>query len=93
MSFIPLISEEASLASQVLENQLVSVFEAIQASILTAASTTASSVDNYSCCGTYLDITTQIPYWVVIEKEEKGGEALTVFDFIQKYYEFSKNLY
>ena len=88
MSFIPLISEEASLASQVLENQLVSVFEAIQASILTAASTTASSVDNYSCCGTYLDITTQIPYWVVIEKEEKGGEALTVFDFIQKYYDW-----
>lgn len=88
MSFIPLISEEASLASQVLENQLVSVFEAIQASILTAASTTASSVNNYSCCGTYLDITTQIPYWVVIEKEEKGGEALTVFDFIQKYYDW-----
>ena len=88
MSFIPLISEEASLASQVLENQLVSVFEAIQASILTAASATASSVNNYSCCGTYLDITTQIPYWVVIEKEEKGGEALTVFDFIQKYYDW-----
>ncbi len=92
MSFIPLISEEASLASQVLENQLVSVFEAIQKSIVaaatTAASTTASSVNNYSCCGTYLDITTQIPYWVVIEKEDKGGEALTVFDFIQKYYDW-----
>lgn len=92
MSFIPLISEEASLASQVLENQLVSVFEAIEKSIVaaatTAASTTASSVNNYSCCGTYLDITTQIPYWVVIEKEEKGGEALTVFDFIQKYYDW-----
>lgn len=88
MSFIPLISEEASLASQVLENQLVSVFEAIQASILTAASSTASSVNNYSCCGTYLDISTQIPYWVVIEKEEKGGEALSVFDFIQKYYDW-----
>lgn len=92
MTFIPLISEEASLASQVLENQLVSVFEAIQKSIsvvaTTAASTTASSVNNYSCCGTYLDISTQIPYWVVIEKEEKGGEALTVFDFIQKYYDW-----
>ena len=92
MSFIPLIREEASLASQVLENQLVSVFEAIQKSIVaaatTAASTTASSVNNYSCCGTYLDISTQIPYWVVIEKEEKGGEALTVFDFIQKYYDW-----
>ena len=92
MTFIPLISEQASLASQVLENQLVSVFEAIQKSIsaatTTAASTTASNVNNYSCCGTYLDITTQIPYWVVIEKEEKGGEALTVFDFIQKYYDW-----
>lgn len=89
MSFIPLISEEASLASQVLENQLVSIFEAIQKSISNAAaSTTASSVNNYSCCGTYLDITTQIPYWVVIEKEDKGGEALTVFDFIQKYYDW-----
>lgn len=92
MTFIPLISEEASLASQVLEDQLVSVFEAIQKSIVaaatTAASTTASSVNNYSCCGTYLDISTQIPYWVVIEKEEKGGEALTVFDFIQKYYDW-----
>ena len=90
MTFIPLISEEASLASQVLEDQLVSVFEAIQKSIVAAATTAAStsSVNNYSCCGTYLDITTQIPYWVVIEKEEKGGEALTVFDFIQKYYDW-----
>ena len=41
-----------------------------------------------SCCPTYLDISSQIPFWVVIEKEERGGDVLTIFDFIQKYYDW-----
>ena len=40
-----------------------------------------------SCCPTYLDISSQIPFWVVIEKEERGGDVLTIFDFIQKYHD------
>ena len=43
---------------------------------------------NSGCCSTYLDISPQIPYWVVVEKEERGGDVLTIFDFIQKYYDW-----
>ena len=47
---------------------------------------TGSSTE--TCCSTELDITKYIPYWVIQEKEDKGGDVLTIFDFIQKYYDW-----
>lgn len=42
-------------------------------------------------CGTNYDITNQIPLWVVYEKDQReldGYSGLSVFDFIQKYYDW-----
>ena len=48
--------------------------------------TTSSS---RNCCesGT-LNIEKYIPSWIIQEKETKGGDVLTIFDFIQKYYDW-----
>ena len=46
---------------------------------------------NKESCPSNYDITKQIPLWVIFEKEEyqsNGYEAITVFDFIQKYYDW-----
>ena len=46
--------------------------------------------DKEKCPSNY-DITKQIPLWVLFEKEEfqtNGYEAITIFDFIQKYYDW-----
>ena len=88
MSLVPILqgSNEAILAIKTLEDQLSNIFDAIEKSISTTSA--SNEVENYSCCGTYLDITSQIPYWVVQEKIERGGEALTIFDFVQKYYDW-----
>jgi len=42
-------------------------------------------------CGTNYSITNQIPLWVVYEKQERenaGNSGLSIFDFIQKYYDW-----
>jgi hypothetical protein len=42
-------------------------------------------------CPTQYDITNQIPLWIVQEKEERranGNTTLSIFDFIQKYYDW-----
>lgn len=42
-------------------------------------------------CNTKFDITSQIPHWVIFEKEEKqaeGYDGITIFDFVQKYYDW-----
>ena len=91
MSFIPVISQETNAvvaAQALLESQLLNIFNVVEDTLLSSESLTANEVDNYTCCGRYLDINSQIPYWVVLEKEEKGGESLSIFDFIQKYYDW-----
>ena len=50
-----------------------------------------SLVFDTSTCGTNYDITNQIPLWVVYEKQERiqdGNDGLSIFDFIQKYYDW-----
>jgi len=45
----------------------------------------------YGSCQTTKDITAQIPLWVIQEKEqleEQGQTAITIFDFLQKYYDW-----
>lgn len=91
MSFIPVISQETNAvvaAQALLESQLLNIFNVVEDTLLSSESLTANEVDNYTCCGRYLDINSQIPYWVVLEKEENGGESLSIFDFIQKYYDW-----
>lgn len=42
-------------------------------------------------CPTQYDITNQIPLWVIVEKEERrsnGISDITIFDFVQKYYDW-----
>jgi hypothetical protein len=42
-------------------------------------------------CNTVKDITDQIPLWIIHEKEqteEQGQTAITIFDFLQKYYDW-----
>jgi len=41
------------------------------------------TVDNYDCCHPYVDITDQIPQWMILENTEN---ETTIFDFTQKYY-------
>ena len=45
----------------------------------------------YGSCQTTKDITDQIPLWVVFQKEElqsQGESPITIFDFLQKYYDW-----
>lgn len=47
--------------------------------------------NNSGTCGTLFDITKFIPLWVVKEKNERenrGESTTTIFDFIQKYYDW-----
>lgn len=42
-------------------------------------------------CPTGYDITNQVPLWIIYEKEERtsnGNSGITIFDFIQKYYDW-----
>jgi hypothetical protein len=42
-------------------------------------------------CPTQYDISNQVPLWVVVEKSERqadGLETLTIYDFLQKYYDW-----
>lgn len=42
-------------------------------------------------CGTQYDITNQIPLWVIYEKQDRESNnisGLSIFDFIQKYYDW-----
>ena len=84
-------NNEIVLASQTLEDRLSNVFDQIElykTENLILGAQADVTVNNYDCCSTYLDISDQIPHWVVMEKEERGGNALTIFDFIQKYYDW-----
>ncbi len=62
--------------------------EAELAAFFTTLSST-SSASNGTCCesGT-LNIEKYIPYWIIREKIDRGGNTLTIFDFIQKYYDW-----
>jgi hypothetical protein len=50
-----------------------------------------SLVFDKSACNRRLDITSQIPNWIIYEKEQQiadGYDGITVFDFVQKYYDW-----
>ena len=57
----------------------------------TLRSTSSYNLDEVQSCGTLYDITDQIPNWVIFEKEQRsssGQSTLTIFDFVQKYYDW-----
>ena len=67
----------------ILENSLNTFFAQLQASEATEDGSLAT------CCESgILNIDRFLPNWVIQEKAERGGNALTIFDFIQKYYDW-----
>jgi hypothetical protein len=49
------------------------------------------NTNNTETCGTLFDITKFIPLWVIKEKTEREGNGetvLTIYDFLQKYYDW-----
>ena len=77
MSYIPYIPGGAQDSGQA---ELAAFFAAL-------SSTSAAS--NGTCCESgVLNIEKYIPYWIVKEKVDRGGDTLTIFDFIQKYYDW-----
>ena len=77
MSYIPYIPAGAQDSGQA---ELAAFFAAL-------SSTSAAS--NGTCCESgVLNIEKYIPYWIVKEKVDRGGDTLTIFDFIQKYYDW-----
>jgi hypothetical protein len=85
---------------QQLQQQLTNIFSqleqnfTLQVAIPISNQTSASTEQEdflptgTNCCITNFDISKQIPFWVIIEKEERGGNEITIFDFIQKYYDW-----
>lgn len=68
-------------ASQDFQSQLDSFYELV-----------TSEVDlNIDTCNTKFDITRYIPLWIIFEKEKmknEGQNPVSIFDFIQKYYDW-----
>ena len=60
---------------------LVNFFKAL-------TSTDSTSLNGACCESGVLNIEKYIPYWIVKEKVDRGGDTLTIFDFIQKYYDW-----
>jgi hypothetical protein len=61
------------------------------AELATAIDELNSLVFDNTSCGTNYSISNQIPLWVVYEKQERidaGNSGLSIFDFIQKYYDW-----
>jgi len=59
------------------------------AELSTAISDLNSTLFNTSDCGVNYDIANQIPLWIIYEKQDRidaGNSGLSIFDFIQKYY-------
>jgi hypothetical protein len=77
-------------------NELLSEVESIINDNQTQVSNSKKSDPRYNFnneqfCGTLFDISRMIPKWVIFEKEEKVGQnqpALTIYDFLQKYYDW-----
>ena len=79
---LPPSADNTAIATiQTLEEKLDGLF-----TLLTASETSPASKD---CCGSgVLNIEKYIPYWILQEKADRGGDVLTIFDFIQKYYDW-----
>jgi len=76
-------------AAAALQNQLSSIFRQLESQpVLEQTDTQTETTISGDCCITNFDISKQIPLWVLVEKEERGGNEITVFDFIQKYYDW-----
>ena len=61
------------------------------AELATAIDQLNSLVFDNTSCGTNYSIANQIPLWVVYEKQDRinaGNSGLSIFDFIQKYYDW-----
>jgi len=96
---IPIYLQNTILNNNHAVNNLI---ELLTEEILTTQnkSTSASNIlkndqrfntNNLETCGTLFDITKFIPLWIIKEKEERenGGESvLTIYDFLQKYYDW-----
>lgn len=77
----PSADNNAIAAVQTLEEKLDGLFK-----LLTSEEATPASKE---CCPSgILNIEKYIPYWILKEKAERGGDVLTIFDFIQKYYDW-----
>lgn len=83
MNIVPFFQEDnaAQTSAKAAEDALVTFFTAL-------ASTELTSLNGTCCESGVLNIEKYIPYWIIKEKETKGGNALTIFDFIQKYYDW-----
>ena len=79
------------MLSSSLNSQSNTIDSELAESYFTLLSELGSLFFNKETCPSNYDITKQIPLWVLFEKEEyqsNGYEAITVFDFIQKYYDW-----
>ncbi len=84
-------SQTAFNAVTTLQNQLSSIFNQLEQNEFVQLASSDTQTDNpilSNCCITNLDISKNIPMWVVTEKEERGGNEITIFDFVQKYYDW-----
>ena len=76
MTFIPLTFRSSAQGAG--QAELAAFFAAL-----------SSTASNGTCCESgVLNIEKYIPYWIVKEKVDRGGDTLTIFDFIQKYYDW-----
>ena len=83
MLVFPFLSSDNAIQQALLANaeKLNIFFELLQ-----SQDTNPSS---RNCCESgILNIEKYIPNWIIQEKETKGGDVLTIFDFIQKYYDW-----
>ena len=76
MTFIPLTFRSSAQGAG--QAELAAFFAAL-----------SSTASNGTCCESgVLNIEKYIPYWIIKEKVDRGGDTLTIFDFIQKYYDW-----
>ena len=70
MTFIPLTFRSSAQGAG--QAELAAFFAAL-----------SSTASNGTCCESgVLNIEKYIPYWIIKEKVDRGGDTLTIFDFI-----------
>lgn len=87
MSSLPYISSSEESNDIPPEQNLAEIFDILIPNA-SSANDEDGTISGTECCITNFDISKQIPLWVLVEKEERGGNELTVFDFVQKYYDW-----
>lgn len=82
------IKNNNHLINELINNLVGTIGETIENS---DAGPTIQNLDTSVKCGTLFDISSMIPKWVVYEKlqrQNSNQSTLTIFDFIQKYYDW-----